>query len=171
MEQYERWKDFSLRMARTCFKHRRYPTWREIESHVSGFFDGIEFSDYEELEYIIDWDHSDSEKEEHYCVSDMCTMAAEEWNPYYWSASDETWAERDEQYCGPVCCCIRAGLDMAVSPSAGVLGFTAGDVRKMYPEGVPEWITGGPNYRWSYWLTDKLNGTFADMPDEMGLVL
>lgn len=40
-------------------------------------------------------------------------------------------------------CCIRAGLDMAAEPSGGVLGFTAGDVRAMYPEGVPEWMFDG----------------------------
>lgn len=31
---------------------------------------------------------------------------------------------------------------MAVAPSAGVLGFTAGDLRRMYPEGVPNWVKG-----------------------------
>ncbi len=37
----------------------------------------------------------------------------------------------------------RAGLDMASEPSAGVVGFTIGDLRRMYPEGLPEWIAGG----------------------------
>lgn len=40
----------------------------------------------------------------------------------------------------PVCCCVRAGLDMASAPSAGVVGFTVGDLRKMYPEGIPDWV-------------------------------
>lgn len=43
-------------------------------------------------------------------------------------------------YCDPVHCCVRAGLDIASSPSAGVAGFTAGDIRRMYPEGVPDWV-------------------------------
>ena len=25
----------------------------------------------------------------------------------------------------------------------GVLGFTAGDIRRMYPEGVPDWVAHG----------------------------
>lgn len=29
-EQYERWKDFALRTARTCFKRRRAPSPKEI---------------------------------------------------------------------------------------------------------------------------------------------
>lgn len=107
-----------------------------------------------------------------FCVGDMCAERSESWNPYYWDdLSDDEYDKRQEQFCSPITCCIRAGLDMAVSPSDGVLGFTAGDLRKMYPEGVPDWVTGGPGKRWNYWLTDKVNGTFAEMPDEAGLVL
>lgn len=76
----------------------------------------------------------------------------------------------NEQWGGPVRCCIRAGLDMASAPSAGVIGFTAGDVRRMYPEGVPDWIF-PPDERLHYWLSDELNGTFAELDDSAGLVL
>jgi len=38
-------------------------------------------------------------------------------------------------------CCIRAGFDVAVSQSAGVLGFTAGDLRRMYNGVVQDWTT------------------------------
>ena len=34
-------------------------------------------------------------------------------------------------------------LDVASEPSAGVVGFTVGDLRKMYPEGIPQWIQDG----------------------------
>ncbi len=43
----------------------------------------------------------------------------------------------------PVACCIRAGFDYAVKPSMRVLDFTAGDLRRMYPEGVPHWVKNG----------------------------
>ena len=33
-------------------------------------------------------------------------------------------------------------MDCAYSPSMGVIGFTAGDIRRMYPEGVPDWVKG-----------------------------
>ena len=107
-----------------------------------------------------------------FCVASMCKERSEDWNPYYWAdISDEEFEKRQEQFCGPVIACIRAGLDMAVSPSSGVIGFNAGDLRKMYPEGVPNWVTGGPEHKWGYWCTDELNGTFAEMPDEACLVL
>lgn len=207
-EQYAQWKDFALRMARTCFKHRRYPTWQEIEANVQFFFQEREYNDLEELASFVNWDHSEPYPEGHpryerkyrcscwhchgtkkpdcpyHCeegeiydyahaeyVCDICTEMAEAWNPHYWSTSDADYEKRDEQYCGPVRCCIRAGMDMAAAPSAGVIGFTKKDLQRMYPEGVPDWITGGENHRWSYWLKDELNGTFAEMPDDAQLVL
>jgi hypothetical protein len=47
---------------------------------------------------------------------------------------------REDQWYGPVRCCLRAGLDLASAPSAGVVGFTAGDLFNMYPDGLPEWL-------------------------------
>lgn len=206
-EEYKRWKDFALRMAKTCFKHRRSPAWRDILASVENFFDLIEYN--EDVVCVANWDHSDPypEGHRHYrktyrcpcwhcrgtkkpdcryncedgeiydyatplCVGSMCSEWSENWNPYYWAdISDEAHEKRQEQFCGPVTCCVRAGMDMAVSPSGGVLGFKTGDLRKMYPEGVPDWVTGGPEHRWNYWCTDELNGTFAEMPDEACLVL
>lgn len=220
--QFERWKDFSLRMARTCFKHRRVPSAKEITENVEHFFDCL---DPEDLLSIVDWDHSDAYPEgssryqrtmraacwhcsktghgkrlpdcQYHCedgqifdyahaqyVTDMCSGHAESWNPYYWEdLSGREYEKRDEQFCGPVLCCIRAGLDLAVAPSAGVMGFTAGDIRRMYPEGVPEWVTGGDE-KWDAQhfvgvipgvglIPGKTepNGTFASLPDSAGVWL
>ncbi len=38
--------------------------------------------------------------------------------------------------------CVRAGFVLAVAPSAGVLGFCVGDLRKVFPRGVPTWVNG-----------------------------
>lgn len=206
-EQYERWKDFSIRMAKIRFKHRRNPTWQEIVNVVECFFDTLEYN--EDQVCIDDWDnstpypighphyrktykclcwhcHGDKRPDCGYncedgqiynyatplCVGDMCSEMSESWNPYYWAdITDSEHEKRQEQFCGPITCCVRAGLDMAVNPSAGVLGFTAGDLRKMYPDGVPDWVTGGPGHRWGYWCKEELNGTFAEMPNEARLVL
>jgi len=205
-QEYENWKDFAERMAKTCFKMRRNPMWRDILANVEFFFDCL---DEEDIQCIENWDHSNPypigskyysrtyktscwhcngnkkpdckyncedgriyDYAKPMCVGDMCSEHSESWNPYYWSGlSDDQHEKHQEQFCGPVTCCIRAGLDMAVAPSGGVLGFTAGDIRRMYPEGVPDWITGGVDHRWSYWMEDKMNGTFAEMPESAGLVL
>ena len=42
------------------------------------------------------------------------------------------------------------------SPSMGVLGFTAGDIRRMYLEGVPDWVKGEPE-----WETIGVKGVVA----------
>uniref|UniRef100_A0A6M3JCV3 Uncharacterized protein n=1 Tax=viral metagenome TaxID=1070528 RepID=A0A6M3JCV3_9ZZZZ len=206
-EQYERWKDFAVRMAKTCFKGRRRPIWRDILARVENFFDLLEYN--EDVVCVVDWDNSNPYPEGHryyrktykypcwhchgtkkpdcmygcedgqiynyaapLCIGDMCSELSESWNPYYWEdISDEQFEKRDEQFCDPVKCCIRAGLDMAVEPSEGVIGFMAGDIRRMYPEGVPDWITGGADHRWSYWMKDELNGTFAEMPNTARLIL
>lgn len=46
----------------------------------------------------------------------------------------------EARWLDPVSACVRAGLDVASEPSAGVAGFTAGDVRKMYGGKVPGWV-------------------------------
>jgi hypothetical protein len=117
---------------------------------VTEFFD--EYRGYPPPCRVCDWDHEDEGE----C---RCDDIEEH---YY-----EQW---DEQWGSPVRCCIRAGLDCASAPSAGVLGFTAGDVRRMYPEGVPEWVF-PPDKRLKYWMSDELNGTFRELPDSVGVVL
>lgn len=46
----------------------------------------------------------------------------------------------EHRFINQVTCCIRAGLDVALTPSAGVLGWTVGDLRRMYPLGLPAWV-------------------------------
>ncbi|MFJ2456386.1 hypothetical protein ACIOWK_32580 [Pseudomonas protegens] len=41
-----------------------------------------------------------------------------------------------------ISCCIRAALDIVVAPSAGVIGFTAGDFRRVFDGELPEWVSG-----------------------------
>jgi len=36
--------------------------------------------------------------------------------------------------------CVRAGFDMAVAPSAGVVGFTVGDLRDIFDGAIPDCI-------------------------------
>lgn len=107
------------------------------------------------------------------CVGDMMTDFLDEYCPGSSDCSDtdvllfEQW---DEQWGGPVRCCIRAGLDCACASSGGVLGFTVGDVRRMYPGGVPAWVF-PPDERLHYWPSGELDGMFSELPDSVGVVL
>ena len=71
-------------------------------------------------------------------------------------------------------CCLRAGIDFANDAhGGGVIGFTAGDLRKMWPEGVPPWVFGKDHRLWEGPLCGPLveNGTFESLPDDAAVVL
>lgn len=191
-EQYQRWQDFAMRMARTCFVRSRRPDAAWITEVVGDFFGRI---DPEDVVGFVDWDNSLPYPEGHSyyrrayrCPCWNCSrLDAKSPCPYNCEAGEiydyakpmlmgdmvssflddhmrgsprcractdytddgecrcdeieEKFMDQwDEQWGGPVRCCIRAGMDLASSPSAGVVGFTACDLRRMYPEGIPDWI-------------------------------
>lgn len=135
-EQYERWKDFSIRMARYAFSNVTEARRIKIEKEVSHFF-FVKFDDDDEsIAEVIDWDNSPS------YVGDR---VSEFLNGHYHEKefANGRIEPRGNKFENQVSCCIRAGLDCASSPSGGVLGFTVGDLRAMYPEGLPDWVIEG----------------------------
>lgn len=158
---FARWKDFAIRMARTCYAKRQNPSLEEIESDIESFFDHYASEEWADL--YVDWDHSKNFPGRSNGPGYVCDMVSalvdSVWShpfdhatkrqqrllDYYWDRDmideyDEIREAIVERWESPISCCIRAGIDFAYSQSAGVLGFTAGDLRKMYPEGVPDWI-------------------------------
>src|SRR5262245_18879814 len=146
-DQFEFWKDFAHRMARTTYKENKRPSSRWIETVVEDFFAGLEGQD-ELIADIVDYDESENDND---CVCDYLSEVV--WD--YWGgfgireqnhkkredriqAAIEQW---EDQWARPVRCCIRAGLDVVAESSWGVIGFNMGHLREMYPEGLPEWIT------------------------------
>lgn len=193
--QFERWKDFSVRMAKVAYANHRRPSGAWILELVEEFFDEINEND---IPCLHDWDHSHAYPEGHpyfqpdvprgrmrgpYGVGDLFSLFMDSYRPgaprckacrsTIWGKYDsddcrcdeieekhgEQW---DDQFAGPVHCCIRAGLDLASAPSAGVAGFTCGHIRRMYPEGVPEWVAGD---------NDDTRAAFAAASDETGIWL
>jgi hypothetical protein len=132
-QQFERWKDFAFRMCDKALELRLRPSRAWVKEKLEDFFSGLTPQD---VAKITDWD-----SDPYPC--DMLSEASQYWNPFYWGgeAQDEAFHQFEEQWEGPVRCCIRAGLDVASAPSAGVVGFTIGDLRRMYPEGLPDWVT------------------------------
>ena len=212
-EQFAIWKDFALRMARTCFDKRRRPDAKWIAENVEDFLDGLS---EEDIFTIKDWDNSgryEDQRREYstsYCscegrryrnegnrplddcpechgrgvhkdfqrgplICDSLTEWKDEAIYYslrslctdrelarldryrecvdhdfsrcgYWEeAYDELERRIIDHWADPVACCVRAGLGAAVKGGSGmgVLGFTAGEIRKMYPDGVPEFVKNG----------------------------
>lgn len=145
-EQYERWKDFSFRMIDVAVSARKRSPSRAMVREQMEFFFECRMDADEEWRRVRDWDYSEEDEYGHiFPVCDHVSDMSEYWIPDYWSLPYEdekpgVYDKARDRWCGPASCCIRAGLDVAVSPSAGVVGFTVGDLRKMYPEGVPDWV-------------------------------
>jgi hypothetical protein len=136
--QYENWKDFSIRMARVVYADSAQPTCEWIVGQVNDYFSGLETMGLEALAHVTAWDQANelggilpcdymAEREEELIPSDILFTPNE--------------TEFDETFLSPIRSCLRAGIDLACEPSAGVVGFTVGDIRKMYPRGIPRWVT------------------------------
>lgn len=148
--QYERWKDFSLRLARTLPGMRTRPSIEWVEEQVENFF--YRFDGEREIAETDDWDSGPHyvcdrvrEMEDEVARGERAGFLLLHWDDDVEPEEAERrealgWDQWGEQWFGPVRACIRAGLDVACEPSAGVVGFTVGDLRKMYPEGIPDWV-------------------------------
>lgn len=178
--EYARWKDFALRMARTCFNNYRRPNRLWIIEQVESWFGCLDYD--QSWQDYNSWDQDSpclcSHVDEFYdglcCFGHLC-RACRDYDPNTECRCIEiemlAYEQFHEQWLGPVRCCLRAGIDMVCEPSAGVIGFTAGDIRRMYEdEGVPEWLF-PPRERLRYFMSDEINGTFRQLPDEAGIVL
>lgn len=166
-EQYDRWVDFAIRMAKECYGTSRRPSGAWILEQVECFL-SLREDDFAET---YDWDSGPTyvcdrmsefvTDNGFYHVEGAILRAAEargvELSDDRVNQLIDEWEDR---WFGPVHCCVRAGLDVAAEPSAGVLGFSVGDLRRMYPEGLPAWLT---SLGW--------NAPLATAPNAMGVWL
>lgn len=167
-EQYDQWKDFAIRMARHGFPQYREVNRKKIEGFVRDFF-WVRFDgDDHEIAKVESWDGEPAyvcdyarEFETEYINVSMRypgdrinefieTSKRDEFAATYrgWEGEDrdDFWRYRRKSIWGNlVSCCVRAGLDVVANPSAGVAGFTVGDLRRMYPEGLPGLVASAIN--------------------------
>jgi len=135
--QFERWRDMAQRLARVYPRRsRKFRAWLEVE--VTDFIACLE----PERANFVDWDQGpvyvcdrmDSYRDGLIPRAPRHEDLRTGWGP---TAAYTRWEER---WADPLSACVRAALDMASKPSAGVLVFTMGDLRRAYPEGVPDWL-------------------------------
>jgi len=159
--QYRRWKDFALRMAdngwpATITRTKSYK--KTVKPAVEHFFDLLYHNYQHDITRIESWDHTrvDYRNAETFswgvrgeywpCVGDEARRIIDEyWNP---GRSDRKYDEWDNLWGDRIRCCIRAGIDLALNPSLGVIGFCKSDIERMYPDGVPKWITQEWEQQW-----------------------
>lgn len=201
--EYQRWKNVALRFAHRGLGLRSKRSRRLVAEFVKDFFRTLE-QDYLDPRWCSDgpnegllgriraWDGTDShptwrDQYGHQSIGpyicDIVSEREEGWNPDYWSRYDSVRRRWEELWMNRVRICLRAAIDLAQPDDAGggVMGLTAGDIRRMYKGRVPEWITGGD----AHWITQHFdgvvqgigfvpgtqeeNGTFDSMPDEAEL--
>lgn len=186
-EQYRRWQNFALRMAHRGWPRLPRKSRRFVADCIRQFFWQLNQSDKWDrrsgnpgvISRIRSWDHTDNSgmpKDRYgheFCgdyVCDMVTEWDESWNPYYW-AQDARTKRWDDRWGTRIRCCLRAGLDMACEPSMGVVGFTAGDLRRMYRGAVPAWISDGWQTGGFFSGNRGVPIAFAEIPDTDGVLL
>lgn len=158
---FERWKSFAFRMANACYKKRKSPSFTWILATLDRVFEYIK---EEGADCFVSWDNStlnaQGEEVEFLCDWFSEVIEYEVWvRPYDFALTkevkqldrwdkkadfekyDEVKEEIVSRVCEPIHCCVRAGLNLVGEQSGGVLGFTVGDLKRMYPEGLPEWLT------------------------------
>lgn len=134
-------------MARHAFPNSTAARRLKIEQDINAFFSWRE-RDSEETAAIVDWDNCPPYQcggRTYYNPSVGDAVSSHLSAHQHYRFNDRTGREREcgNRFANQVSCCIRAGLDRASSPSAGVLGFTVGDLRRMYPDGLPDWVIEG----------------------------
>ena len=143
--QFKRWSDFATRMALSAWPDATYQRKRKLVAAIEDFLCDAEPYKAE----TEDWDGNDMEK---YCVGDelmdYCDNAG-------YSSIDPN---RQNKFENQIHCCIRAGLDVAVKPSAGVVGFDIAMLERMWFGRIPGWVRVffDPPLFFGYQSTDKV---------------
>lgn len=127
--QFTRWKEFAVRMAEHCYPKATAARKEKILAAVKDYFFWREYQ--QDWKEYTDWDGNGDD-----CI--LSDDVDEFFDKYRHYSRKEECITGD--FYNQVTCCIRAGFDVAVKQSGGVLGFTAGDIRKMWDGVVPEWI-------------------------------
>lgn len=139
-EEHRRWLDFSTRLARHGWPNATEARKERISEVVQSFIE-----QYEDCaEKVGGWDGSEA-------GIYVCDDADEFLSSHcHRPANPETQTRFERQFLA----CVRAGLDVASEPSAGVVGFDVGTLRGMYDGDIPPWI--------AQWFTPALTGAEPD---------
>jgi len=126
MEPFEIWMDFATKMVDKVFEvtpERRAKIREEVLDYIERF-KGFP---------VVGWD------DEHSDAGYICDHF-DDWFEKYYIKKNGEWEQ--SKFLRDIACAVRAGLDIALPDRAqgGVLGFSVGDLRAMYPEGLPDYI-------------------------------
>jgi hypothetical protein len=138
--QYGRWMEFSEALAIRGYAGKTEARRLRIKEEALDIIREIcDVPGSRDWKTINDWMDICDE------VSEMLMKCEPPWDPWQRNRQYER-RERGEgkiTFGDQVQACVRAGFDIAVAPSGGVVGFTVGDLRRMFPDGIPDWVLEG----------------------------
>ncbi|HIH2744846.1 TPA: hypothetical protein ACYLN4_000512 [Burkholderia lata] len=129
-KQLGRWYQLSIGLARHSYPEITEARRNKVETAVKNFI--LNMESWHELNDIRSWDGHPGKV---YICDEMSNYLFD--NRWEFDGKHGT---RDTRFGTMVACCVRAGFDIAVEPSAGVLGFNVGDLRKIFPRKLPKWV-------------------------------
>lgn len=159
--EYQRWRDFALCMtSHECREpnddYSPCTNWvmKEVVyyldlfkpemAHIHGWDQG---SGNPDAVYPCDWTLESQWQKVRYHPTTYDFTTPEERARFnkLWENDEDEQAEElidevVERWFTPVNCCLRAGIDVVMGHFHGVVGYTMGHVRQMYPEGLPSWF-------------------------------
>lgn len=149
--QADNWRQFAELMAAETHRWRTEPRCQRVVREVRYLIDC--FIDSWGLDMIGSWDgnqvngrggrmverYGRPNLEIAYPCDDFDSMLHDR-QLSHWDERNS--CERQTDFASAVMCCIRAGFDVAVHPSGGVVGarYTVGMLRRMFPAGLPRYV-------------------------------
>ena len=130
-KQYQRWLRLSIGLARSGFHGITRKRRARLVSEVWNAIDWIACNGIEEIE---DWDGN---KGEVYVCDRMSDWLYDNGHQHYYR---DTSRERGNKFANQIGCCVRAGFDLAVAPSAGVIAFNVGDLQRACRGRISDWV-------------------------------
>lgn len=91
---------------------------------------------WSDIDYVKDWDHG---LDGSLGMGDLLTEAYSE--DYYYDEDKDEYVRIEGSLEDEVACAVRTAIDLFVSPSGGVFGFTVGDLKKAFDGIIPEWVS------------------------------
>lgn len=122
-------------MARRGYSELTPARREKLVNEIVDFFDAFGVA-HKHWRIIDDWCGTFEVDGYSYCLTDEVRGAFERYESHF-DRREEAWGGK---FLTQITCCISAGFSAAVEANGGVIGFDIGDIKRMYPRGLPGWL-------------------------------
>jgi hypothetical protein len=132
--QISRARSFIKRLIRVCYQHRTPERRAKLLNEATGFFyynDVKPYESWDQKNHICDYFRE--RFDDQYC----------QYRRYRVGRRREEYEEdRNNRFLNDLSCIVRLAINVVCPEQdvCGVIGFTPGELRQMYPRGLPTWL-------------------------------